>query len=59
MVRGPPMVVEVCHWGPSKETEEKIKLKGIEYQTTAENLRVWKWHMTIVFHFLPVPTDFI
>ena len=36
-----------------KNTEEKLKFKWIAHQTTAENLRVWNWHMAIVFHFSP------
>jgi hypothetical protein len=51
MVHGPQVVLEVCPCGPSKKTEEKIKFKGIAYHTIAENLRVWKLHMAIVFHF--------
>jgi hypothetical protein len=39
--------------GPSKKTEEKIKFKWIAYHTIAENLKVWKLHMAIVFHFFP------
>jgi hypothetical protein len=53
MVRGPQVVLEVCPCGPSKKTEEKIKFKWIEYHTIAENLRVWKLQMAIVFHFSP------
>ena len=51
MVRGPPVVLEICPCGPSKFTEEKLKFKWIAYHTIAENLRVWKWHMAISFHF--------
>ncbi|KAJ4431446.1 hypothetical protein ANN_20044 [Periplaneta americana] len=39
MVRGPPVVLEVCPCGPSKKTEEKIKFNRIAYHTIAENLR--------------------
>jgi hypothetical protein len=51
MVRGPQVVLEVFPCGPSKKTEEEIKFKWIAYHTIAENLRVWKLHMAIVFHF--------
>ena len=37
--------------GPSKKTEWKIIFKWIAYDTVTENLRVWKWHMAIAFHF--------
>ena len=47
MVRGLPVVVEICPCGPSKNKKDFI---WIAYHTTAENLRVWKWHMTITFH---------
>jgi hypothetical protein len=53
MVRGPQVVLEVCPYGPPKKTEGKIKLKLIAYHTIAENLRVWKLHMAIIFHFSP------
>ena len=48
MVRGPPVVLDICLCGPSKKVR---KIKRIAYHTIAENLRVWKWHTAIVFHF--------
>ena len=51
MVRGPPVVLEISPCGPSKNTEEKFKFKRIAYHTIPENIRVWKWHMAIAFHF--------
>ena len=53
MVRGPPVVFEVCPCSPSKHTKVKIKLKWITYHTIAESLRVWKWHMAIAVHCSP------
>ena len=46
-IRGPPVVLEIWPWAPSKSTE-KIKIQV----TIVENLRVWKWHMVIAFHFI-------
>ena len=46
-------------WTPSKITVEKFKFKWFAYHITAENLRVWKWHMAIAFHFfITLSTDF-
>ena len=50
MVRGPPVFLEICPCGPKKNTEEKFKFKWSAYHSTAENLRVWKWHMATHFH---------
>jgi hypothetical protein len=63
MVRGPQVVLEVCPWGPSKKIKEKIKFKLISYHTIAENIRVWKLQMAVVFrvfsqywHFMKIIT---
>ena len=40
MVRGPPVVFEICLYGPSRNTEENSKFKWIAYHTITENPRV-------------------
>jgi hypothetical protein len=59
MVHGPQVVLEVCPCGPSKKTEQKMKFKWIAYHTVAENLRIWKLHMAIFFHFFSQYWHFI
>ena len=56
MVRGPPVVLEICPCGPSKNTEEKLKFKLIVYHTTAENLSLEMRHGNRLSLFLPVQT---
>jgi hypothetical protein len=56
---GPQVVLEICPWGPTKQTEEKIQFKWIAYHTITENLRVWKLHMAIAFHFFSQYWHFI
>ena len=53
------VVLDICPCGPSKYTEEKFKFKWIAHHTIAENLRVWKWHMAINFHFFSEYWHFI
>ena len=36
-----------------KKYRRKLKLKWISYNTIAENLIAWKWHMAIAFLFSP------
>ena len=59
MVSGPPVVLEICPCGPSNYAEQKFKFKWIAYHTILENLRIWKRHMAIAFHFFSQYWKFI
>ena len=41
-------------WSFKKDRRKnKIQMNCVSHYTLAENLSIWKWHMTIAFHFSP------
>ena len=56
MVRGPPVILEICPCGPSRNTEEELKFKWIAYHYSWKSQRLEMPHGNRLSLSLPVPT---